>query len=164
MCHQVGPFGQTASALLLAGSAASSRMDFAHYMKGKFLGSTSGMTVSSAGTLLDLLLLGHDFFWIVVAFHGIIKGICYHQHSYGLIWWATIFPLGKAQPNRSDKGNDQLTHWTATTNTAFISLSINMDSPTFRALSAIFTILLTILYLGVCVRYLYSKLFELTCF
>lgn len=90
----VGPFGQTAAALLLAGSAASTAMDFPHYDKGTFLTMMGAEGVTSAGTLIALLLLGHDFFWIVVACGGIGVGVMNRTLTYSLLWWATIFPLG----------------------------------------------------------------------
>lgn len=80
---------------MLIGYAASNREDFARYMQGTFLTATSAATLSAAGTMFALLLLGHDLFWLVVAFHGIIKGFYYREHEYSLIWWSTIFPLGK---------------------------------------------------------------------
>lgn len=92
----VGPFGQAATALLVAGSAASSRMDFGHYNEGTFLTAMSGSSVSSACVLLAMLILGHDLFWVVIVFAGVGVNIMRRELTYSLLWWSMIFPLGEA--------------------------------------------------------------------
>lgn len=128
MFFLVGPLGQVPAAFMLIGSAASTGGDFAGYNRGTFLTSMSGSTVSSAGTLIALAILGHDLFWMVIAFYGVIGSILKREAAYSLMWWALIFPLG-------------------TTTTSFIALSVNLNSSTFRVLAAIFTIFLTCAYL-----------------
>lgn len=91
----VGPFGQVGAALLLTGSAASTRMDFEHYDKGTFLTMAGGETAAAVGVILALLFLGHDLFWLLVAICGIGKGFIKHEHTYTLLWQAMIFPVGK---------------------------------------------------------------------
>lgn len=86
MFFLVGPLGQVPAAFLLIGSAASTGGDFAGYNRGTFLTMTSGSTVSSAGTLLALTVLGHDLFWMVVAFYGVIRSIVTRQASFGPMW------------------------------------------------------------------------------
>lgn len=103
-------------------------MDFAHYGKGFFLTAEGAQTVSNAGTMLALLFLGFDLFWLVIACCGIARSAFRRELCYTLLWQGTIFPV-------------------ATVTTTFVALSIEMDSPTFRVLSAIFTIYLVANYL-----------------
>lgn len=103
-------------------------MDFAHYSRGSFLTMEGGQVVANAGTLLALLFLGFDLFWLVIACCGIARSAYRKELCYTLLWQGTIFPV-------------------ATVTTTFIALSIELNSPTFRVLSAIFTIYLTANYL-----------------
>lgn len=121
----VGPAGQGASAALFLGSAA--EMHFPGYNKGTLLTEMGGSAFSIIGVWVALLLLGLAVFFILVALSAVIDGAIKGQLKYSMLWWGTIFPV-------------------ATVNTAWISLSMVMDSPTFRALSSIFLLALLILY------------------
>lgn len=123
----VGPLGQAASAALFLGSAAS--MHFAGYGKGTLLTSMGGSVFSIIGVWVALLLLGLAVFFMLFALTAIFDGAFKRQLKYSMLWWGTIFPV-------------------ATVNTAWISLSMVMDSPTFRALSSIFLLTLLIVYFG----------------
>lgn len=124
----VGPFGQLGAALLLTGSAASTKMNFEHYNAGTFITAAGSQIASAAGVVLALLFLGHDIFWLLVAVCGILKGAYRREHTYTLLWQAMIFPV-------------------ATMTTTFVALSVEMDSAAFRGLAAAFTIYLTTAYL-----------------
>ena len=93
---QVGPFGQTSSALQVLGTAALTKMDFAGYHKGTFLQASAAPGVNSASIVFALLLLGHDFFWIICCLIGVLEGVFRRQIGYNLTWWSTIFPVGKS--------------------------------------------------------------------
>ena len=117
-----GPYGQTAGAMLNLGTAAMSK--FGAYDKGTFLTLSAASGVTSSSAVFALLLLGLDYFMIVMALYGLLRGAVKRELSYSLLWWGTIFPLG-------------------TTTVAWSTLSIAMDSPAFRVLStALFLILL----------------------
>lgn len=123
----VGPFGQTSAALQSLATAAFTKMDFAGYQKGTFLQASAASGVSSASIVFALLLLGHDIFWIICCLFGVLEGAYMRQLSYNLTWWGTIFPV-------------------ATMATAFLELSISMDSPAFRVLTAAFLLILLVNY------------------
>ncbi|KAL2040517.1 hypothetical protein N7G274_006496 [Stereocaulon virgatum] len=125
MMMLVGPFGQSAAAIQLLGSAAKTKMDFAGYNKGTFLTAAAAPSANVASVVFALLLLGSDLFWITVALIGILEGAYERKMSYSLVWWTTIFPV-------------------STMTTAFISLSIAMDSPTFRVLSTALLLILLV--------------------
>ena len=120
-----GPYGQTASASLNLGTAA--MLKFGDYNKGSFLNATAGLSASSFGVILALLLLGLDYFMIIIALYGIVKGAIKRELTFSLLWWGTIFPLG-------------------TTCLALLTLSIDMDSPAFRVICTGFFLLLLIAY------------------
>lgn len=93
---QVGPFGQTSAALQALGAAVLTKMDFAGYHRGTFLQASTASSVNSASTVFALLLLGHDYFWLICCLFGVLEGVFRRQlKGYTLIWWATIFPVGK---------------------------------------------------------------------
>ena len=76
-------------------AAVLTKMYFADYHKGTFLQASAAPGVSSASIVFALLLLGHDFFWIIICVFGILEGVITRRQSYNLTWWATIFPVGK---------------------------------------------------------------------
>ncbi|KAK5122304.1 hypothetical protein LTR85_004215 [Meristemomyces frigidus] len=121
----VGPCGQSAAAAQLLGTAASTY--FGTYGRGTFLQASAGMTLSAVGVLFGLMFVGLGLLFAVFSIYVIIEAAFKRQHVYSLMWWSTIFPM-------------------ATVNTAFIAFATDMDSPTFRVLSAIFLILLVIDY------------------
>jgi len=124
----VGPMGQAGSALMLLGTAANSAGDFAGYSQGVFLTGSAGSAVSAASTVLALLFLGFDVFWLIIAVYCLLEGAYKGQLSYSLSWWSVIFPV-------------------ATLTTSFILLSTALDSVTFRVLATAFLILLVIAYI-----------------
>jgi tellurite resistance protein TehA-like permease len=142
---KVGPFGQSAAAMQLLGSAAKTKMDFAGYNRGTFLTAAAAPSANVAGVVFALLLLGHDFFWITVALIGILEGAYERKMSYSLVWWTTIFPVCMSSRILALK-EGLLTSLllSATMTTAFISLSIAMDSPTFRVLSTALLLILLV--------------------
>ena len=165
MRGQIGPFGQTSAALQTLASAALTKMDFAGYQKGTLLQASAASGVSSASIVFALLLLGHDIFWLICCLFGILEGVYMRQLSYNLTWWATIFPVGKTlllSPYRFFSSScTGLVYWAgvlgwciglttfasaATMTTAFLELSISMDSPTFRVLTAALLLLLLVDY------------------
>ncbi|CAD6584305.1 MAG: hypothetical protein ASARMPRED_001731 [Alectoria sarmentosa] len=129
----VGPFGQTSAALQILAADALTNMDFAGYHKGTFLQASAASGVSSASILFALLLLGHDIFWIICCIFGILEGAFRRQLSYNLTWWGTIFPV-------------VFFVRAGTMATAFLELSISMDSPTFKVLTTALLLLLLVDY------------------
>ena len=154
MSAQVGPFGQTSAALQILAADALTNMDFAGYHKGTFLQASAASGVSSASILFALLLLGHDIFWIICCIFGILEGAFRRQLSYNLTWWGTIFPVGKAfiPPLNIAFFSVSLAHCliffvrAGTMATAFLELSISMDSPTFKVLTTALLLLLLVDY------------------
>lgn len=151
MRGQVGPFGQTSAAMQALATAALTKMDFADYHKGTFLQASAASGVSSASIVFALLLLGHDLFWLICCLFGILEGAYMRQLSYNLTWWATIFPVGKTSTlpvsliiRKRSKLIDLAP--AATMATAFLELSISMDSPAFRVLTTVFLLLLLVNY------------------
>jgi tellurite resistance protein TehA-like permease len=110
------------------GSAAYTFGDFGAYHKGTFLQASSASSLSTVCVLGGLMLIGFSIFWLGLFVFALIQGFTRR----GLRWAPTanalIFPLG-------------------TVCTAWRELSIVMDSPTFRALTAIFLVILVILLL-----------------
>ena len=124
----------------LLGSAAQTKMDFAGYHGGTFLTSTAAPSVNLAGILFALLLLGHDFFWIFCAVVGILEGgiellprlVDHHLPSWYVFTGSCSLSVGLLT---------YLSH-SATMAIAFLSLSIAMDSPTFRVLTTALLLIL----------------------
>jgi tellurite resistance protein TehA-like permease len=127
----IGPMGQAAAALQLLGTAALSKQDFLHYNKGTFLTGSAASSVDGAGVLIALLFLGFDYFWCLIAVFAVVEAAFKKELSYSMMWWSTIFPLG-------------------TLCTAWEVLGVEMDSPTFRTLSAGLLIILWIIYFVNC--------------
>lgn len=152
MSGQVGPFGQTSAALQTLAAAALTKMDLAGYQKGTFLQASAASGVGSASIVFALLLLGHDIFWLICCILGILEGVYMRQLSYNLSWWSTIFPVGETlslSPYRFLSSSCiGLTSFVsaATLTTAFLELSISMDSPAFRVLTAALLLLLLVDY------------------
>jgi tellurite resistance protein TehA-like permease len=124
----VGPMGQTASALLLNGSSASSYMNFSQYNRGTFLTATAATTVNTICVLLALFLAGVGVVMLAFALYatfekGLRKGLTWNPQ-----WNATVFPV-------------------ATLVNALQLFAIAMDSPAFRVLTAIGLLILVLVYL-----------------
>ena len=128
----VGPPGQSASGMLLLGSAA--KQHFGAYQEGTFLTGAAGEIADTVGVLLALLMLGLGIIFLMFAVYINIDVALRRQHEYSLVWWSTIFPV-------------------ATVNTAWIALASDMDSSAFRVLAVIFVL---ILVLGFCVNSVFT--------
>lgn len=127
-------------------------MDFAGYQRGTFLQASAASGVSSASIVFALLLLGHDIFWLICCLFGVLEAVYKRQLGYNLTWWATIFPVGKILSvplyrffSSSCIGLTS-SAFAATMTTAFLELSISMDSPTFRILTVALLLLLLVDY------------------
>ncbi len=110
-----GPMGQSATALQSLSSAALTRMDFANYNKGTFLTASAASGLSAASILIAMLCLGFAYFWLFVTLTALIENAIKKKLSYSMMWWATVFSLG-------------------TVCTAWLELSIEMNSPAFRTI------------------------------
>lgn len=128
MVMMCGPMGQAATALQSLSSAAMTRMDFANYNRGTFLTASAASGLSAASIMLALLCLGFAYFWFLVVLTAIIENAAKKKLTFGMMWWATIFPLG-------------------TVCTAWLELSIEMNSDAFRVLVTALWLLLFVDYL-----------------
>lgn len=122
----VGPSGQVGAALNVLGTAAVKH--FGSYDKGTFLTASSAEAVQGASTVLALLLLGFDIFWLIFLLYALLEAGFKRQLKLGMPWWSTIFPVG-------------------TVNTTFLVLGVELDSPTFRTLATSLYLILLIDYL-----------------
>ncbi|KAL1596397.1 hypothetical protein SLS60_009043 [Paraconiothyrium brasiliense] len=123
----IGPCGQFATAIQLLGTAASTRGHFASHDQGTFLTGTAASTLLTTSTLLALMVDGFAFLWITVAWYHVIEALVTRRLSFSLTWWSLIFPMGVFT-------------------TSLMNLSIAMNSPGFRGLSAALLIFLLIIY------------------
>jgi tellurite resistance protein TehA-like permease len=132
MCHQIGPCGQSATALLNLSSAAVKNKNFARYAKGYFLTENAAEIIRVVCVLLALFLLGFAIFWMCVDYYAIVEGFIARDIHPSLFWWSSIFPVG-------------------TVVTALMSLGASMNSPAFRVLAVIlFTFLFCIYVVNAC--------------
>lgn len=88
----VGPMGQSAAALVVLGSAASTSGYFGLYNTGAFLTAQSAQALSSACTLTALLLSGLGTIWVMLALIGMIDCALQKKLTWTLSWNAIIFP------------------------------------------------------------------------
>ena len=118
----VGPMGQSASAIQNLGTAVTK--NFPAYNRGTFLTQEAASPISAISTMLGLMFIGFDLFWLLFALYFLIEGAVQKKLSFTMTWWSTIFPV-------------------ATLAVAWLTLGIDLDSPTFRVLSTgLFLILL----------------------
>lgn len=96
---------------------------------GTFWQPETAQGIDGSGILLSLLFLGFDYLWFSIAFIGIMDVVFKRQLSYNLTWWSIVFP-------------------SVTLTTAWLELSNAMDSPAFRALTCIMTVLIAMAYLA----------------
>lgn len=120
--------GQSATALQVLGTAASTKGLFAGYNRGTFLQAQPANTVFTSSVMLAMLLIGFGLFWICLSYFAIAEALVQRKLHLGLIWWSTIFPMG-------------------TMATALISLSHELDSCVFRGLAATLLVWLVLIYI-----------------
>lgn len=123
----IGPMGQTSTALQLLGSAAYTSNHFAGYARGTFLSTSAAPIVSTACTLLALLITGMGCMWAFVALHVMIERAYRRELKWTPAWNSVIFPTG-------------------TLTTSFLQFSIEMDSPAFRTVTAALLAILVVMF------------------
>jgi tellurite resistance protein TehA-like permease len=124
----IGPMGQSAAALQILGSAASTYGRFAGYNKGTFLTESAATMLDVACVLLALLLSGMGIIWTLISVCAMAEKVWQGQLKWTLTWNSIIFPTG-------------------TLTTSFLLMSIEMDSPTFRVVTTALAILLILVFL-----------------
>ena len=124
---QIGPCGQSATALLGLGNAAVSDDSFQRYARGFFLTSEAAQIVRVQCVISALLLLGFAIFWIIVDFYALIEGFVKRKIHPSLFWWSSIFPL-------------------ATVATALTTLGNDMESSAFKIMAVVLFVYLTCVY------------------
>ncbi|KAK5069925.1 hypothetical protein LTR64_007893 [Lithohypha guttulata] len=123
----VGPMGQSAAALQLLASAASTYGRFGGYSQGIFLQASAATPLNAACVLLALLLTGMATVWAFLALFAMLEKAFNKNLSWSPTWNSIIFPLG-----------------TLTTST--LQLSIEMDSPAWRTITTALVIILVIMF------------------
>lgn len=124
----VGPMGQSAACLQILGSAASRYGRFAEFNKGSFLTAESAPGVDAACTVLALLMNGLGVVWLLFSVAAMIERAIERTLVWTPSWNAIIFP-------------------TATLTTSMLVFSTQMDSPAYRVVTAILTIILVFFFL-----------------
>ena len=120
-----GPMGQTAAAILQLATAA--EKTFGTYERGQFLSPETPSPLAASSVMWALMFVGFDLFWLMFGLYFIAEGASRRQIPFTMIWWSTIFPV-------------------ATLGTTWISLSVEMDSPTFRVLATAWVLILLVDY------------------
>lgn len=123
-----GPLGQSAAALQLLGSAASTYGRFAGYGKGSFLTAAAAQPLNVACVMLALLMTGMSAAFLLLALYAMVERAAQKQLTWSLPWNSIIFPTG-------------------TFTTACLQFSIEMDSPAWRTVDTALVIILVILWL-----------------
>ena len=123
----VGPLGQSAAALQILGSAASTYGSFAGYHKGTFLTASAAPSLNVACVLLAMLLSGMATIWLILAIWCMGEHAVSKQLSWTPTWNAIIFPTG-------------------TLITSMLMFGVEMDSPFFRTITTIGLLVLVILW------------------
>jgi len=124
----VGPMGQSAAGLSILGAAASTYHRFGDYNAGTFITAESAKSLASACTLVALLLNGLGTIWLIFGIVAMLDRAFNRELKWTPAWNAIIFP-------------------NSTLATSFIAFAIDMDSPAYTAIVAIFIIVLTIVFL-----------------
>lgn len=122
----VGPMGQSAAALQILGSAATTYGRFEAYNAGTFLTAETAKGVDAACVLVALLFNGLGVLWCIFGIYAMLEQAARKQLRWTPAWNAIIFP------------NSTLT-------TSFLNFSIAMDSPAYRGITAAMTIILVII-------------------
>lgn len=123
----MGPTGQSATALQLLGSCASTSGAFASYNRGTFLQGSAAASLDSASIMLSMLLFGFGIFLLCISLVALFESLWKGEQKWTMAIWGTIFPMG-------------------TMNTAMLLYASAMDSPTWRVLTAGLLIILVIDY------------------
>lgn len=124
----VGPMGQSAAGLSILGSAASTYHRFADYNTGVFITGESAKSLASACTLVALMLNGLGIIWLIFACYAMVERALKKELRWTPAWNAIIFP-------------------NSTLATSCVAFAIDMDSPAYTAIVAVFIICLTIVFL-----------------
>ena len=124
----VGPMGQSAAALQILGSAATTYHRFGDYNTGSFITAEAAKSLDAACILVSLLMNGLGTLWFLLAVYGMLERAWKRELTWTPAWNAIIFPNG-------------------TLATSFSVFAIEMDSPAYRVITCIFIIGLTIVYL-----------------
>lgn len=123
----VGPMGQSAAAIQLLSSAASTYGQFAAYNKGTFLTASAASPLDVASILLALWMNGMGVVWALMAFVAMVESAWKKELKWNLTWNGIIFPTG-------------------TLTTSFLLLSIAMDSPAFRVVTTGLVIFMVLVF------------------
>jgi tellurite resistance protein TehA-like permease len=123
----VGPMGQSAAAIQILSSAASTYGRFAGYNKGTFLTATAATPLDVASVLFALWMSGMGIIWALMAFVAMVESAWKRELSWNMSWNSIIFPTG-------------------TLTTSFLLMSIEMNSPAFRAVTTALVIFLVLVF------------------
>lgn len=124
----VGPMGQSAAALQILGAAATTYGRFGDYNKGTFITAESAKAVDAACVLIALLFNGLGVIWCIFGIYAMVERAVQKQLPWTPAWNAIIFP-------------------NATLTTSFLTFAIEMDSPAYRVIATVFTIVLVVFFL-----------------
>lgn len=123
----IGPMAQSAAALQALGSTASTFGAFGGYHKGTFLQQSAASALNTACVLIALMLFGLATMWLILASYSMIEQTFMKKMKWAPTWNSIVFPCG-------------------TYTTACLQFSIEMDSPAWRALTAIGLIIIVIFF------------------
>lgn len=124
----VGPMGQSAAAIQLLSSAASTYGRFGGYNKGTFLTAQAAAALDVASILLALWMSGMGIIWVSMAIAAMAESAWKKELKWNLSWNSIIFPTG-------------------TLTTSFLLMSKEMDSPAFRVVTTALVIFLVLVFL-----------------
>lgn len=80
----------------LLGTAAHGKGFFEDYGRGSFLQGSSAAGIDAASTLIALLVMGFEYYWVVLALTALVQAARKRKLTYTLTWWSTIYPFGKS--------------------------------------------------------------------
>ena len=123
----IGPMGQSAAAIQILGSSASTYGRFANYNKGTFLTESAAAPLSVACIFVALLLTGMGCIWALMALCAMLEKAWQRELKWNMTWNNLVFPTG-------------------TLTTSFLLFSIEMDSPAFRAVTTALVIVLVLVF------------------
>ncbi|OAL38322.1 hypothetical protein AYO20_02381 [Fonsecaea nubica] len=123
----VGPMGQSAAALQLLGSAASSHGMFGGYHRGFFLTESAAASMQATCIFLALLMTGLGAVWLGFALVAMAHRIANKDLIWAPTWNAIIFPTG-------------------TLTTATLLLGTDLDSAFFKIVTVIQLIFLILVF------------------
>ncbi|OQU98840.1 hypothetical protein CLAIMM_04564 isoform 1 [Cladophialophora immunda] len=123
----VGPMGQSAAALQLLGSAASTHGQFRGYDRGVFLTESAAGSLQVTCIFLALLMTGLGAVWLGFALVAMLHRIVNRELTWAPTWNAIIFPTG-------------------TLTTATLLLGTELDSAFFKIVTVIQLIFLILVF------------------